>query len=184
MSSDHLLTCQHFAGRIRTWQDLPSGAPATVPAMAPSVLGYTIAHASRVTGHTRNQLEFLDRSGLLSPRPLRPHSRRRHFEFFDLVVLRALARMRGDGPDRLSERRARQIVQALAGLRGRALTGRWLVSDGSSAFWLDHGSAAHVASRTRSALLVMVDLHAIEHEVRRELARVQLPAPTVELVGS
>ena len=141
--------------------------------------GYTISEAARITGHTRSQLEYLDRTGLICPSVRRPGGKRRYFSFFELVELRTLARLRGDGDERISLQKVRRVVAALETVRDRPLRTCTLISDGGSVFWVDEqANVLDVLNRFQAVFAV--SLHGLEHEVRRELDAAGLPAPAVD----
>lgn len=186
--SSQILTAPEMrtpAGDLRARPDFPSVRAPTVPRMerpAPggqAERGYTISEAARITGHTRNQIEYLDRTGLISPTIRRPGGKRRYFSFFELVELRTLARLRGDGDERISLQKVRRVVEVLEQLRDRPLRTCTLIGDGGSVFWVDEGSLVDVLNRCQTVMTVIVNLHGVEHEVRREMDLAGLAAPEI-----
>lgn len=139
--------------------------------------GYTIAQASTITGLSRRRLEYLAQTGLVCPSLRRPGGKRRYYSFFELVELRTIARLRGAGEERISLQQVRRVVRELEKVRDRPLRSCTLLSDGGKIFWLEEDSKALIDVLGQWQVVLAVSLHGLEWEVRRELHRLDLPAP-------
>lgn len=139
---------------------------------------YGIGDAARFSGLTRYMVDYLCRTGVLTPSGHRERPRRgssRLYTFGDLVILRVLSHLLQAGIE------VRKLKEALATLRSKhpeitptSLPGKYLVTNGESLFFRARRNV--VEDLTRDGQIVfafVVEMRKVRDDVR---ARVGLRA--------
>jgi DNA-binding transcriptional MerR regulator len=145
--------------------------------------GYTAVEAAAITRLTRGRLNYLAAHGIVTPSLTHAGGSRRHYTFAQLVSLRAIARVTGEG-NRVSIGAIGPIVQRLGEIDEQQLITSWLAIGDGTALWTDErtGSLTDLL-RDRPTTLV-VNLGLLERDVEQALAREGLHPPrhrTVQL---
>lgn len=143
----------------------PSLPAVLAPAPPETRCTYTQADASRVTGLSRRQLEWLAERGVVRPALRRQGGRRAYLSFEQLMVLTVLARLGLDPSSPAARRLAGELQEDGP---------RFLYCDGRLAWRSDRDPAEELCG---PAVLMACDVHAVSWRVREQLDRLGLPYP-------
>lgn len=147
---------------------------AKVP-ISPNNVAFTANQAARLAGLTKCMLDYLCRHELVTPsgNEARGRGRARHYTFADIILLRVVAKLLGQG---ISVLRFRESF--LSAKRRRAnvreiLARKYLVTDGVRVYLQNDGVLERIDSGQTSFAFVL-DLEPVRRDIKLELGRHRL----------
>jgi DNA-binding transcriptional MerR regulator len=135
------------------------------------VTGFPTGQAARLTGLTRRQLAYWDRTGLFRPSLVRAQGRGtpRVYSFLDLVQLRVAKRLLDAG---LSARKLRACLTYLReNISGGALAPKSFVVAGPDALMLTSDPSIAVNIAKRGQMVWLIGLEAVACELEEAVAK-------------
>ena len=135
------------------------------------MVAFTTKQVMSFTDLTSRQLNYFDTTGLLTPsvQPAQGRGTSRLYSFRDVVALRLIAKLRGQGISLQSVRRA---VNYLHTMKQIALSASVLAFNGDDVVLVDRNQLAISLLQHPGQLCILIDVGGITHEVEEAIRAV------------